>query len=122
MSKRKSTMVEMVEELEKLRPLFLEEGKDADQVLNFLIAEAKAGEFHDYKNEKYVCGKVAVVGFLDQLAGQCDKRKLPKLAEGLRKISSDVKEGEYDEEADEEDQKMLGGLMQDLLRGSRPHQ
>lgn len=117
MAKRKSTMIEMVEELEKLRPLFLATGKDADDVLNFLIKEAKAGEFHDYKNQKYDCGKVQVCSFLDQLAKQCHERKFTDLAAGLSKISADVKNGEYDEEADLEDQKMLGGILSDMMGG-----
>lgn len=104
----KSTMVELVEELEKLRPLFIQEaGRGADEVLDFLIHEAKAGEFHDYKNQKYVCGKVAAVGLLRQLYEQCVNRGFVKLADELARIGSDVTRGEYDEEADEDDQREL---------------
>jgi len=46
---RKSTMVELVEELRKLPPT---------PELAAMIAEALAGEYHDYKNNKYACGKV----------------------------------------------------------------
>ena len=46
---RKSTMVELVEELRKL---------PESPEINFMIEEALAGEYHDYKNEKYVCGKL----------------------------------------------------------------
>jgi len=39
--KRKSTMVELVEELQKLPD---------SQEMQEIIKEAKAGEYHDYKN------------------------------------------------------------------------
>lgn len=81
---RKSTMIELVEELEKL--------PKTPGVEN-LILEAKAGEFHDYKNNKYVCGKVAVVVLL---------RK-----EGLNELAKRVIDGEFDEEPDEQDRSYL---------------
>lgn len=82
---RKSTMVELVQELEAIKPPSL--------LLNMIIEEAKAGEFHDYKNKKYTCGKVAVVGYL---------RKA-----GLEDLAKRVMKGEFDEEADETDKAML---------------
>jgi len=82
--RNKSTMVELVAELKAL---------PKKPAIDFLIREAELGEFHDYKNNKYVCGKVALVGYLDQL--------------GLSEISQRVKNGEYDEYPDEDDKKAL---------------
>jgi len=82
---RKSTMVELVEELEKLQ--------QTDEI-KFMIKEAKAGEYHDYKNEKYVCGKWESETRLDKL--------------GHHALASRIKDGEFDEEADEDDKKAMG--------------
>lgn len=41
-------MIELVQELKKL---------PRSSEIEFMITEAKAGEYHDYKNKKYVCGK-----------------------------------------------------------------
>ncbi len=81
---RKSTMVELVEELQALP-----QSPEIDEV----IAEAKAGEYHDYKNRKYVCGKMAVYGKLK--------------AAGLDDLANRVTAGEFDEEADAEDIKNM---------------
>ena len=89
---RKDTRIHLVEELEKLPKTSL---------IEFIIKEAKAGEYHDYKNEKYVCGKVALVGYLDQA--------------GLADLSSRVKDGEFDEEADEQDREMLRSYLPQVL-------
>lgn len=81
---KKSTMVELVHELERLpRTAQIDE----------LIVEAKAGEYHDYKNKKYDCGKIAVVGKLR--------------AAGLEPLALRVIDGEFDEEADEHDKEHL---------------
>jgi len=91
--KRKSTMVELVQELEKIRAGC--RGEDRDR-LDFLIQEAKAGEYHDYKNQKYTCGKVAVVTLLKGVGkAECDW------------LARRVMNGEFDEEADEEDKANL---------------
>jgi hypothetical protein len=82
---RKSTMVELVEELEKVEP----SNGLYKTVLGKVIQEAEDGEYHNYKNKKYVCGKVALLGYLRLL-------KLDDLA-------ARVIDGEFDEEADEED-------------------
>lgn len=84
MRQRKSTMVELVAELETY---------PSSPIIEQMIIEARAGEFHDYKNEKYVCGKVALIDF-------CRKAELPGLAKR-------VIEGEFDEEADEDDKEMM---------------
>jgi len=76
----KDTRIHLVEELEKVNqtPAVLE-----------MIVEAKAGEYHDYKNVKYDCGKMAV------------SQKLR--AEGLIGLAKRVEGGEFDETADEDD-------------------
>lgn len=74
-------MVELVEELQK---------RNTSGAYDAMIAEAKAGEFHDFKNEKYTCGKVELA---DQLS------KFPELTD----IRTAVIQGEYDEQADEDD-------------------
>lgn len=80
MRERKDTRIHLVAELESL---------PRNMLIDKIIAEAKAGEFHDYKNQKYTCGKVALVSML--------------LAAGLQPLATRVIDGEFDEEADEED-------------------
>lgn len=81
---RKSTMVELVDELKKLPP---------SMEISFMIKEALAGEYHDYKNKKYDCGKMESATRLDKL--------------GHTDLANRIKNGEFDEEADAEDQLML---------------
>ena len=78
--KRKSTMVELVELLRQ---------KPQSTLRDEIIKEALAGEFHDYKNDKYSCGKVAAALLLT--------------VAGFHDLATLVKEGEFDEEADEQD-------------------
>lgn len=73
-------MVELVEELEKL---------PRTPEIEKMIVEAKAGEYHDYKNQKYVCGKLE------------SSRRLRSL--GCIDLAKRIENGEFDEEADEED-------------------
>jgi hypothetical protein len=80
MGERKDTRVHLVEELKKL---------PQTPLIEQMIAEAKAGEYHDYKNEKYACGKVVSAAMLDQA--------------GHHELAARIKDGEFDEEADEED-------------------
>jgi len=82
---RKSTMIELPQELEAL---------NKDGKYDEIIAEAKAGEYHDYKNQKYTCGKVAVV------------EKLNEFPE-LNHIRNAVINGDYDESPDEDDKEMM---------------
>lgn len=91
MSQRKDTRIHLVQELEQL---------PRTASLDQIIAEAKAGEFHDYKNQKYACGKVAVVDFLRREAvTHPDSNAARKLIE----LSQRVIQGEFDEVADRED-------------------
>ena len=84
MSTRKNTMVELVEELGKL-PQTAE--------IKHMVKEARAGEFHDFKNKKYTCGKVESYTRLMGL--------------GHVELANKIKNGEFDEEADYEDRKAL---------------
>lgn len=83
----KNTMTDLVKELE-LR-------NTPDGRYNDLIAEAKAGEFHDYKNKKYTCGKLAFISIVSD--------KFPELSD----IATEFKHGVYDEKMDEEDKEMM---------------
>lgn len=94
---RKSTMVELVQELEKHPGHFL---------ITEMIREAKAGEYHDYKNQKYNCGKVEVSRKLRHTAKMLGSDDLLQLA--LR-----VERGEFDEEPDEEDKEEIRGMLKD---------
>jgi hypothetical protein len=89
----KSTMVELVTELEKLPPC---------PERQLLLSEAKAGEFHDFKNKKYACGKNALVDYCLVFG-----KARPEISEALDEISKDVQAGVYDESADAEDEKYL---------------
>jgi len=97
----KSTMVEMVEALKQLPP---------HPEVKVMIEEAKAGEFHDYKNEKYVCGKVASVELLNDI-----RKKYPECANGCLQIIEDITHGIYDETADEEDVKMMNDTLKEEM-------
>jgi len=76
-----------------------------------IIKEAEAGEFHDFKNEKYVCGKVQVVQMLKDV-------KEPAL-EAIREA---IINGDYDEDPDVEDRVNLknsmvaSGMPEDLAK------
>lgn len=84
---RKDTRFELVDELVKL---------PQSELRDSIIKEAKAGEYHDYKNERYTCGKVAVIGHLRKL-------NEPSADELARRVM----DGEYDEEADTDDKAMM---------------
>lgn len=87
-------MVELVKELEDIREREMDiriRGK-----LTEMILEAKAGEYHDYKNKKYTCGKVAAYSLLEMIGTPACKA-----------LASRIMEGEFDEEADEADKEMM---------------
>lgn len=75
------TRIHLVAELEKIQP--------RTPQIELIISEAKAGEYHDYKNKKYTCGKFEAVSKLS--------------AAGLGDLAKRVRSGEFDEQADEED-------------------
>jgi hypothetical protein len=85
MKPKKSTLTDLVVELTALNP---------DGELNDIIAEAQAGEYHDYKNTKYICGKVELV---NKLAAH----------ERCKFIRAAVINGDYDESPDEEDKALM---------------
>lgn len=87
MKKNKDTRTDLVEELLKV--------KQYPEIV-FMIMEAKAGEYHDFKNKKYACGKMASASMLDHLAHRYNDI-------ALQELSARIKGGEFDEEADEED-------------------
>lgn len=88
----KSTMIELVDELLRLPPSL--------GILE-MIAEARAGEYHDYKNQKYACGKVAIAG---KLAAEASLPKTGKLVRAeLMDIRRRVCDGDFDEHADADD-------------------
>lgn len=97
--KRKSTMIEFVEELKKL---------PKSNEIEFMIDEAVVGEYHDYKNEKYICGKAEA------------SRKLRLL--GYIPLALRIESGEFDEEADESDKALLkrdamaGGFSEEMCK------
>ena len=94
---KKSTMVELVEELRML---------PYSAGVQFMIEEALAGEYHDYKNNKYPCGKMESAHRLEGL--------------GHYELANRIKQGEFDEEPDEEDRIMIEGIIRSFVqpRGS----
>lgn len=83
----KSTITHLPQEIESLIPF-----DQRTSLINQIILEARNGEFHDYRNDKYVCGKVAVVSMLIETN---DER--------LKPIIDGVMNGDYDEHANEDD-------------------
>lgn len=81
---RKSTMVELVDELKKLPP---------SEGVNIMIDEALAGEYHDFKSKKYVCGKLE------------SSQRLRKM--GHNELAERIEEGEFDEDMDEDDRELM---------------
>ena len=84
----KDTRIHLVEELLKY---------PQSPLRDVIIEEAKAGEFHDYKNNKYACGKVAAVEMLRSI--------------GAFELADRVMNGEFDEEPDEEDKAEMRKLL-----------
>lgn len=91
----KSTMVELVEELRKL---------PQSPEIDFMIKEALAGEYHDYKNKKYACGKATSSARLELL--------------GHLELANRIRNGEFDETADEDDKAMMRA---DIIADSKKH-
>jgi len=97
--KRKSTMIEFVSELKMLRNMTPTGDTTKLQALDDMISEALAGEYHDYKNRKYACGKVAASAKL---------RAMDHVA-----LAQRIEAGEFDEEADDIDK---ANLKRDILQ------
>lgn len=89
----KSTMKELVDDLV---------ARNASGKYGEIIKEALAGEYHDFKNKKYTCGKVALFNELGNF---------PELAD----IREAVIKGEYDESSDDDDKAMMRAeLIEDM--------
>lgn len=84
----KDTRIHLVQELQKL--------PQTNGILE-MIEEAKAGEYHDFKNNKYDCGKFAAVTKLIHL--------------GHQDLADRVMMGEFDEQPDEEDKAAMRKLL-----------
>lgn len=96
----KSTMVELVTELEKIPQC---------EEVDYMIKEAKSGEYHNYKNRKYVCGKQ---GFC-AVAVAFSKRN-PAIEKYLKPLACAIANGDYDETCDDIDsKKMSNEIMKD---------
>lgn len=89
----KSTRVELVKELEKI---------PSHPAIEEMIEEAKAGEYHDFKNKKYVCGKAGFVYKATKALGEITEGK-----DQLTSLVGEITEGVYDEKADDEDMDYL---------------
>lgn len=88
----KSTMIELVEELEKVKSVV------PCEEIDYMIAEAKRGEYSDFKNKKYACGKLGFVTIADAFS-----KRNPDLLPHLTPLSEDIKNGVYDETQDDID-------------------
>ncbi len=97
---RKNTMIEMVQELKNL--------PKHPEVLA-MIENAKAGEYHDFKNVKYTCGKVASAEHLFDIMS-----KYPGTREIAGKIRGEIINGVYDESPDDDDKKEMDKLWNGL--------
>lgn len=84
---RKSTIEHLPKEIEALIP-----ESERTPLIKQIIEEAMIGEFHDFKNDKYVCGKMAVVSLMLKTK---DGRFQP--------LINAVINGDYDEPADDND-------------------
>lgn len=84
---RKTTIVDLPKDIKTAIPEY-----ETNEKLMLIIKEAEAGEFHDFKNKKYVCGKFQVHAML---FGLKDQR--------LNGIIHDIIHGVYDESPDAED-------------------
>lgn len=83
----KCTIKDLPGEIEKLIP----EG-ERTPLIKQIIQEAKNGEFHDFKNNKYTCGKV-----------QSYKMLLDTKDNRLLDLAKGIQNGDYDESPDEVD-------------------
>jgi len=99
---KKSTMVEMVVELKKMHPY---------PEVKVMIAEALAGEYHDFKNTKYDCGKVESNKKINLIM-----KLYPDCMEQGKKIANDITNGVYDEPPDEDDKKRLAVGLSDGMK------
>jgi hypothetical protein len=88
---KKSTIKDLPEDIRKSIPAI-----ERSAYVQEIIKQALRGEFHDFKNTTYVCGKV-------QLAHMLHEAKDERLAS----IRQSVIHGEYDESPDDEDKALM---------------
>lgn len=86
----KSTITHLPKDIEALIP-----ENERTPLIKKIIEEATIGEFHDFKNVKYVCGKMVLVAMLQQVFTEGEGRLAP--------IAIAVVNGDSDEHADEND-------------------
>jgi hypothetical protein len=88
---RKSTITDLSNDIRQAVPNF----KENEHIME-IIRQAQAGEFHDFKNTTYACGKMMLVQMLSEVN---EKALIP--------IRQAVIDGEYDESPDAEDQAQI---------------
>ncbi len=88
---RKSTITDLPNDIKKAFPVY-----ESNPMVMEILAEAEAGEYHDFKNKKYICGKAAV----------CERLFATEIP-ALQEIRAAVMSGEYDESPDAEDKALL---------------
>ena len=84
---QKSTITDLPKDIQQAVPNF----KDNELIME-IIRQAQAGEFHDYKNTTYVCGKTVAVQMLQETNEPA-----------LTPIRQAIIDGDYDEKPDDED-------------------
>lgn len=87
----KSTIKDLPNDICKAVPEFKENAKIME-----IIRLAQSGEFHDFKNTQFACGKIALFRFLNDA-------EEPKLLP----VADDVKNGVYDKSPDDEDRAQM---------------
>ena len=88
---KKSTITDLPNDIKKAFPDY-----ESNEKVMLIIKEAEAGEYHDFKNQKYICGKMA-------LCEQLHETNIPS----LQTVRVDVMNGEYDESPDQEDKAQM---------------
>lgn len=83
----KTTIIDLPNDIQQALPNFKE-----NKLVMEIIRQAKAGEFHDFKNTTHVCGKMAVVKMLYEADEPA-----------LMSIRQAVIDGDYDESPDDDD-------------------
>lgn len=96
-------MIELVAELEAINE------KVPCEEIEYMIKEAREGQYHDFKNKKYACGKMGFVAVADAFG-----KRNPNIVSHLEPLVEGIKNGDYDETADDLDQKrMSNDIMSD---------
>ena len=94
---KKSTITDLSKEIEALIP-----ANERTHLINKILLEARQGEFHDFKSEKYVCEKIELVNMLRETGDQ-----------RLNPLIWDVIHGVYDEPPTEKDSEKIRQMLID---------